>query len=127
MAERIRGGSRRSESRAVDSSNAVRVGVLGAGQAHVVVGVVVGIDITVVGAKGSLVETMFNYQIIDLHIFGDATDTPEGIAPNLQIVQVRHVAQPTWLEFGDLVVPEVESLQVRYIATVPLASLAMPL
>ena len=54
MAERIRGGSRRSESRAVHSANTVSVGVLGTGRAHVVVGVVVGINSAVLGSAGEL-------------------------------------------------------------------------
>ena len=40
------------ESRAIHSSNTARVGGLGAGQAHVVVGVVVGVDSAVLGTAG---------------------------------------------------------------------------
>ena len=34
----------------------------------------------------------------------------------VEILQVRHVGHPTWLELGDLVVLEVETFQVRHIS-----------
>jgi len=107
----VRSGRRHcSESRAIDSANTVRVGVLGAGQAHVFVGVVVGVDGAVLGAARRLVEPIGKCPWIYLHMICDATDAAEGVVVNVQILQTRQVAHRTWLELRNLVAGKIEIL-----------------
>ena len=70
ITERNRGGS------AVHSTNTVPVGVLGTGQAHVVVGVVVGVDGAVLGAEGGLVGKLGDLAALKVEILQSARCSP---------------------------------------------------